>query len=108
MTSLFTNFQKIVCPTYCLKQYVGQTIDTFRHRWNNYKINDRKCQRSEPCMQEHLFRYSSSPGHNGFLNDVSVTFIDKTYPSDPLKCKGFWREALMTTAPYGLNIENNV
>ena len=90
MTSLFTDLQKIVCPTYCLKQYVGQTIDTFRHRWNNYKINDRKCQRSEPCMQEHLFRYSSSPGHNGFLNDVSVTFIDKTYPSDPLKCKGFW------------------
>ena len=89
MTSLFTDLQKIVCPTYCLKQYVGQTIDTFRHRWNNYKINDRKCQRSEPCMQEHLFRYSSSPGHNGFLNDVSVTFIDKTYPSDPLKCKGF-------------------
>ena len=40
----------------CLKQYVGQTIDTFRHSWHNYKSNDRKFQRSEPCMQEHLFQ----------------------------------------------------
>ena len=69
----------------CLKQYVGQTIDTFRHRWNNYKSNGRKFQRSESCMQEHLFRYFSIPGHNGFLNDNSVTFIDKTDPSEPLK-----------------------
>ena len=29
-------------------------------------------------MQEHLFRDFSSPSHNGFLNDVSITFIDKT------------------------------
>ena len=54
----------------CLKQYVGQTIDTFRHRWNNFKSSDTKFQPSEPCMQEHLFRHFSSPGHNGFLNDV--------------------------------------
>ena len=69
----------------CLKQYVGQTIDTFRHHWNNYKSDNRKLQRSEPCMQEHLFWHFSSPGHNGFLNDVSVTSIGKTDPSDPLK-----------------------
>ena len=76
--------------TKCLKQYVGQTIDAFRHRWNNYKSNDRKFQLSEPCMQEHLFRHFSSPGHNGFLNDVSVTFIDKMDPSHPLKHETFW------------------
>ena len=64
----------------CLKQYVGQTIDTFRHRWNNYKCNDTKFQRYEKCMQEHLFRHFSSPGHNGFLNDVSITFRDKMDP----------------------------
>ena len=40
----------------CSKQYVGQTIDDFRFRWNNYKDNNRKYQRSETCMQEHLFR----------------------------------------------------
>ena len=26
----------------CFKQYVGQTVDEFRRRWNNYKFNDRK------------------------------------------------------------------
>ena len=87
---------------------MGQTIDTFRHRWNNYKSNDRKFQRSEPCMQEHLSRHFSSLGHNGFLNDISVTFIDKTDSSDPLQCENFWRETLTTMAPYGLNIEDSV
>ena len=73
----------------CSKQYVGQTVDTFRHSWNNFKSKGKKCQRSEPCMQEHFFRHFSSPGHNGFFNDVSVTFIDKTDPSDPLKRENF-------------------
>ena len=57
----------------------------FRFRWNNYKDNNRKYRRSETCMQKHLFRHFSSPGHNGYLNDVSITFIDKTDPSYPLK-----------------------
>ena len=50
----------------CSKQYVGQTIDDFRFRRNNYKDNNRKYQRSETCMQEHLFRHFSSPGHMDF------------------------------------------
>ena len=54
------------------------------------------------------FWHFSSPGHNGFLNYVSVTFIDKTDPSDPLKRENFWRETLMTMAPYELNIEDSV
>ena len=37
-----------------LKQYVGQTVGKFRRWWNNYKINDKKFQRYELCMQEHL------------------------------------------------------
>ena len=92
----------------CLKRYVGQTIYTFWHCWNNYKSNDRKFQRSEPCMQEHLVRHFSIPGHNGFLSDVSVTFIDKTDPSDPRKHENFWREALMTMTHYGINIEDSI
>ena len=59
-------------------------------------------------MQEHLFQHFSSPGHNGFLNDVSVTFIEKTDPSDPLKRENFWRKLLMTMAPHGLNVEDSV
>ena len=82
----------------CLKQYVGQTIDTFQHRWNNYTSNTKEFQWSKPCMQEHLFQHFSSPGHNGFLNDIFVAFIDKTDPSDPLKCTNFWQETLMAMA----------
>ena len=48
------------------------------------------------------------PSLNGFLNDVSITFIDKTDPSDPLKRGNFWQETLMTMVPYGLNIEDSV
>ena len=69
----------------CFKQCVGQTVDEFRRRWNNYKSNDRKFQRIEPCMQEHLFNHFSMAGHDGFLNDVSISFIDKTDPSDTLR-----------------------
>ena len=59
-------------------------------------------------MQEHLFRHFSSPGRNGFLNDVSITFIDKTDPSDPLKLEDYWRRTLKTIAPFGCmyNIDN--
>ena len=65
-------------------------------------------ERSEPCMQEHLFRLLSNPGHNGFLSDVSVTFINKTDPSDPLKRENIWRETPMTVAPFKLNIGDSV
>ena len=92
----------------CSKQCVCQTIDDFRFRWNKYKDNNRKYQRSEMCMQEHLFRHFSSPGHNGFLNDVSIAFIDKADPSDPFKREDYWRRTLKTMAPFGLNIEGSV
>ena len=88
----------------CQKQYTGETTDDFRYRWNNYKSNSRKFDRKEPCMQEHLYRHFSSPGHRGFLNDVSVTLIDKTDGSDPKKREDYWMKTLKTMAPYGLNI----
>ena len=91
----------------CSKQYVGKTADDLQFRWNNYKDN-RKYQLSETSMQEHLFRHFLSPGHNGPLNDVSITFIDKTNPSDPLKREGYWRRTLKTMTPYGLNIEDSL
>ena len=58
-------------------------------------------------MQEHLFRHFLSPGCNGFLNDVLITFIDKTDVSDPLKREDYWRKTLKTIAIFGLNIEND-
>ena len=88
------------------KQHVGQTIDNFRFQWNT--DNNRKYHRSETCMQDHLFRHCSSPGHYGFSNDVSITFIDKADPSDPLKREDYWRRTLKTMAPFGLKIEDSV
>ena len=42
------------------------------------------------------------------LSHVSITFVDKTDPSDPLKREEYWRRILWTMAPYGLNIEDSV
>ena len=59
-------------------------------------------------MQEYLFSHSSMAGHGGFLKDVSITFIDKTDPSDPLRREDYCRQTLKTMLPYGLNIEDSV
>ena len=59
-------------------------------------------------MQEHLYRHFSTPGNRGFLDDVSVTLIDKTDGSDPKKQEDYWMKTLKTMAPYGLSIEDRV
>ena len=58
-------------------------------------------------MQEHHFWHFSSPCCNGFLNYVSITFVDKTDPSYPLKQEDH-RRTLKTMVPFGLNIEDGV
>ena len=69
----------------CRKQYVGQTVDTFCYRWNNYRPNSRKHAHGIPCMQEHLYKNFCDSEHSGFLNDVSITFIDKADLTNPLQ-----------------------
>ena len=68
------------CKT-CSKQYTGETTDQFK--WNNYKSNDRKFKRGEPCMQKHWYEHFYSDGHNCFLVDHAITLIDKTDGRDP-------------------------
>ena len=92
----------------CGKQYIGETTDTFRYRWNNYKVNDRKHSRKESCIQEHLFKHFKSMGHNGFLSNVSITLIDKTDGKNPKKREDYWRRTLKTYSPFGLNVEDSV
>ena len=91
----------------CKMQYVGKTVDDFRLRWNNYKDNNRKYLRKESCMQQYLFEHFSSGGHNSFLDDVSIIFIDKTDPKDPNKREDYWRHTLKTMVPQGLNVEDD-
>ena len=46
--------------------------------------------------------------HNRFLNDISITFIDKADLSGTLKREDDGRRTLKTTAPFRLNIEDSV
>ena len=92
----------------CLKQYVGQTVEEFMYRWNHYKNNGRKYQDYGTCMHQHLFEHFSEEGHHSFLEDVTITLVDKTDPSIPLQREIHWRSILKTMATWGLNVEDCV
>ena len=71
----------------CRKQYVGQAVDSFHFRWNNYKCNCHKHTKGESVKQQHLYDHFMLEDRTQFVNDVSIIFIDKTDPTDPLKRK---------------------
>ena len=93
---------------FCKKQYVLETTVAFRLRWNNYKDNDRKFQRIESCMQQHLYAHFYSESHNEFLENVFISLVDKTDGFQPKKRKNYWMGTLKTLAPLGLNVESAV
>ena len=59
-------------------------------------------------MQEHLFKHFNSMGHNGFLNNVSITLIDKTDGKNPKKREDYRRRTLKTYSSFGLNVEDSI
>ena len=59
-------------------------------------------------MQQHLFNHFCNSAHCGSLGDVSLTFLDKAGPSDPLKSDDYWRSTLKAMAPFGLNVEERI
>ena len=54
--------------------------------------------------RKHLYEHFTEKDHEGFQQDVSIIFIDKTDPFDPLKREKYWRDTLKTLAPDDLNI----
>ena len=66
----------------CGFQYAGSTSDNSRFRWNNCKENNWKAKRGKEHMQLLVFEYFSSNDHNRFLEDCSITPIDKTDGAD--------------------------
>ena len=42
-------------------------------------------------MQPLVFGHFSSNDYNGFLEDCSITLIDKTDGSDPTRTEEYWR-----------------
>ena len=88
----------LACKICCL-QYVGSTTDLFCHRWNNYKDNIRKAERGVEHMQADLFEQFASNGHNGFLEDCTITLIDKTDGTGPTRREDYWGRILKTVSP---------
>ena len=91
----------------CMLQYVGKTVDEFRVRWNNCKMNDRNFLKSQTCIQQHLSEHFASEGHCRFFEDVTFTLIDKTELKDPNRREHYWRHTLKTMTPLGLNVEDD-
>ena len=89
----------------CGKQYVGSTTDKFRYRWKNYKNCQRKAERGKNHMQKYLHDHFLKENHDSLLNNVEITLIDKTDPSDPERKEEFWRTMLRTLAPLDSNTE---
>ena len=58
-------------------------------------------------MKEHLYEHFCDGEHSGFLNDVSITFVDKTDPVNSLQTEteNYWKHTLKIFAPYDLNIK---
>ena len=81
---------------------------TFRLRWENYKDNDKKFQRNESWMQQHLYEHFYIKGHNGFLGNVSISLIHKTDGFQPNKRENYWIRALEPLAPWGPDVEVSV
>ena len=64
----------------CGKQYVGFTTDKFRYQWYNYKNCQHNAEKEEHHMQKQLPDQFLSEDHDGLLNNVEITPIDKTDP----------------------------
>ena len=58
-------------------------------------------------LQKILFQHFNSEGDNGFLLDVSVTLIDITGGTNPIKQEHYCQHTLMTLAPHGHNVEDD-
>ena len=67
--------------------------------------NSRKFERKEHCVQRHLYEHFNLPG---FLNNVSVTLVNKTDPKDPTKREDYCIHTLKTKAPLELNVEDGL
>ena len=58
----------LLCCKVCDIQYMGETTNYFRHRWNNYKSNHRKACKGEVVSQAHFYLHiSMAPSGNNCL-----------------------------------------
>ena len=67
-----------------------------------------RVKRGEHCIQEHLHEHFHSDGHSGFLEDVTITLINKTHRKDRENRENYCMRTLKMLAPDGLNMEDSV
>ena len=83
-------------------------VDSFRFRWNNYKCNCHKHAKYKLIKLQHFYDHFMLEDQTQFANDVSICFIDKTDPTDPLKREQYWKLTLKALIPYRLNVSESV
>ena len=54
------------------------------------KSKSKSFKRGEKSIQEHLRKHFEGEGYTEFLNNVSITLIDKTDGSNPTKRGNYW------------------
>ena len=88
----------------CAVQYVGETSQTLRCRFNNHRS------RLKQLCGLYLYHHFSSDGHT--LDDISIMPIEEVVlepndviflPSKRLQREEYWYRELCTVYPYGLN-----
>ena len=62
-------------------------------------MNDTNFVGSQTCMQQHLLEHFANEDHCNFLEDVTITFINKTDPKDHYRQEHYWSHTLKTMAP---------
>ena len=88
----------------CAVQYVGETSQTLRSRFNNHR------NRLKQLCSLYLYHHFNSDSHT--LDDISIMPIEEvvlepgdsmTLPSKRLQREEFWYRELCSVYPYGLN-----
>ena len=79
--------------------YAGKTVDEFRLTRNNYQMNSRNFLKCQTYMRQDLYEHFANEGHCSFLEDVTITFIDKTDPKHPNRRGHCWRHTLKIMVP---------
>ena len=92
----------------CSLQFVGQTFDRFRRRWNNYKFLQRILSEDGHAKQNYFHQPFLSEDYNGLLENCEIKLIDKTDPSDAARREFFCMRKLKTLVPLGINFSECV
>ena len=104
MTWSTSNVVYLISCKRCGLQYVGETSQSLRCRFNNHRANLKR------LGQQHIYRHFNSDGHS--IDDLTIMPIEKIVDSDDdrlslhakrLSREEYWYRELCTIFPYGLN-----